>query len=182
MIRSRMALLHHAVVHHAKPRHVRAARSARIRGLAAGALVLVLVACGDSASVRIVLPAEGAMVEGGSVTLTLEVSGVTIATAGTMDEGTGHHHLMLDRDLPVGGLPIPTFQGQIHLGEGETEYELTDLGDGEHMVIAVVGDGSHVPLDPWVVDTVRFVVSGGTPAGGGGGRGGRRGGGGGGGD
>ena len=159
MIPSRMALLRHAIVHPAKPPHVRAARSARIRGLAAGALVLVLGACGGSPSVQIVLPAEGEMVEeGSSVMLTLEVSGLTIAPAGTMDPGTGHHHLMVDRGLPVGGLPIPTFSGQVHLGQGQTEYELTGLDAGEHMVIAVVGDGSHVPLDPWVVDTVRFVV------------------------
>jgi hypothetical protein len=122
-------------------------------------LVLVLGACGGSPSVQIVLPAEGEMVEeGSSVMLTLEVSGLTIAPAGTMDPGTGHHHLMVDRGLPVGGLPIPTFAGQVHLGQGQTEYELTGLDAGEHMVIAVVGDGSHVPLDPWVVDTVRFVV------------------------
>ncbi len=159
MIPSRMALLRHAIVHHAKPPHVRAAGSARIRGLAAGALVLVLGACGGSPSVQIVLPAEGEMVEeGSSVMLTLEVSGLTIAPAGTMDPGTGHHHLMVDRALPVGGLPIPTFPGQVHLGQGQMEYELTGLEAGEHMVIAVVGDGSHVPLDPWVVDTVRFVV------------------------
>jgi len=153
-----MALLRHAIVHHAKPPHVRAA-DARIRGLAAGALVLVLAACGGSPSVQIVLPAEGEMVEeGSSVMLTLEVSGLTIAPAGTMDPGTGHHHLMVDRGLPVGGLPIPTFPGHVHLGQGQMEYELTGLDAGEHMVIAVVGDGSHVPLDPWVVDTVRFVV------------------------
>ena len=159
MIPSRMALLRHARVDHAKPPHVRAAGSARIRGLAAGALVLVLGACGGSPSVQIVLPAEGEMVEeGSSVMLTLEVSGLTVAPAGTMDPGTGHHHLMVDRGLPVGGLPIPTFAGQVHLGQGQTEYELTGLDAGEHMVIAVVGDGGHVPLDPWVVDTVRFVV------------------------
>ena len=156
---SRMALLRHAIVHQAKPPYVRAARSARIRGLAAGALALLLVGCGDSVSVRIVEPAEGAMVEGGSVLVTLEVSGLTIAPAGTMDPGTGHHHLVVDSALPVGGLPIPTFPGvQIHMGQAQTEYELTGLAAGEHMVIAVVGDGAHIPLDPWVVDTIRFVV------------------------
>ena len=159
MIPSRMALLRHAPVHHATARHVRTAGSARIRGLAAGALGLMLVACGDTASVRIVLPAEGAMVkEGSSVMITLEVSGLTIAPAGTMDPGTGHHHLMVDRDLPVGGLPIPTFPGQVHLGQGQVEYEIEGLEAGEHMVIAVVGNGTHIPLDPWVVDTVRFVI------------------------
>ena len=159
MTPSRMALLRHAIVHQAKPPYVRAARSARIRGLAAGALVLLLVGCGDSVSVRIVEPADGAMVEGGSVLVTLEVSGLTIAPAGTMEPGTGHHHLVVDGVLPVGGLPIPTIAGtHVHLGLAQTEYELTGLDAGEHMVIAVVGDGSHIPLDPWVVDTIRFVV------------------------
>ena len=66
-------------------------------------LGLMLVACSDSPSVQIVLPAEGEMVEeGSSVMVTLEVSGLTIAIAGTTDPGTGHHHLMVDRDLPVG--------------------------------------------------------------------------------
>ena len=122
-------------------------------------LGLMLVACSDSASVQIVLPAEGEILEeGSSVMVTLEVSGLTIASAGTTDPGTGHHHLMIDRDLPVGGLPIPSFSGQVHLGEGQLEYEIEGLDAGEHVVIAVVGNGTHIPLDPWVVDTVRFVI------------------------
>lgn len=121
-------------------------------------LGLMLVACSDSASVQIVLPAEGPFEEGSSVMVTLEVSGLTIAPAGTTDPGTGHHHLMIDRDLPVGGLLIPSFPGQVHLGQGQVEYEIEGLDAGEHRVIAVVGDGTHVPLDPWVVDTVRFVI------------------------
>ena len=121
-------------------------------------LGLMLVACSDSASVQIVLPAEGPFEEGSSVMVTLEVSGLTIAPAGTTDPGTGHHHLMIDRDLPVGGLPIPSFPGQVHLGQGRLEYEIEGLDAGEHVVIAVVGNGTHIPLDPWVVDTVRFVI------------------------
>ena len=121
-------------------------------------LGLMLVACSDSPSVQIVLPAEGPFEEGSSVMVTLEVSGLTIAIAGTTDPGTGHHHLMVDRDLPVGGLPIPAFPGQVHLGQGQVEYEIEGLDAGEHMIIAVVGNGTHIPLDPWVVDTVRFVI------------------------
>ena len=159
MTPSRMHLLHHAMAHHAKPRQVRAARSLRIGGLAAGALVLVLAACGDSTTVRITSPGEGAVVaEGASVLVTLEASGVTLAPAGTMEPGTGHHHLVVDGILPVGGLPIPVLPGRVHLGQAQTEYELTGLDVGEHTVIAVLGDGEHVPFDPWVVDTIRFVV------------------------
>lgn len=161
---------------HAIPRYVQAAIMPRFRGFAAGALGLALVACGDapesgeggapseemaapSASVRIVEPADGATVEGGSVLVTLEVSGLTIAPAGTMEPGTGHHHLVVDADLPAAGAPIPSTPGvYIHMGQGQTEYELTDLEPGEHTVIAVVGDGAHIPLMPWVVDTIRFAV------------------------
>jgi hypothetical protein len=98
-------------------------------------------------------------VAGGSVLVTLEVSGLTIAPAGTMEPGTGHHHLVVDADLPAAGLPIPATPGvHIHMGQAQTEYELTGLTAGEHTMIAVVGDGAHIPLSPWVVYTVRFVV------------------------
>ena len=155
-------------VSQAIPRRVRAATSARFRGFAAGALVLALVACTDAPesgagggpSVRIVQPADGATVGGGSVLIRLEVSGFTIAPAGTMEPGTGHHHLMVDTGLPAAGAPIPTTPGvHIHMGQAQTEYELTDLAAGAHTVIAVVGDGSHIPLTPMVVDTLRFVVN-----------------------
>jgi hypothetical protein len=93
------------------------------------------------------------------VVVMLEVSDLLIAPAGTMDAGTGHHHLIVDTDLPEAGAPIPSTPGvHIHMGKAQTELELTDLAPGEHVVIAVVGDGGHVPLSPWVADTVRFVV------------------------
>ena len=159
-----------AMLGHSNRPHVRTAMSGRVRGLAAGALVLALVGCGDApeeggapaeagASVRISQPVAGARVAGGSVLVTLEVSGLTIAPAGTMEPGTGHHHLVVDAELPAAGLPIPATPGvYIHMGQAQTEYELTGLAAGEHTVIAVVGDGAHIPLSPWVVDTVRFVV------------------------
>jgi hypothetical protein len=165
MISPSMALLGYTI---APP--VRTAMIGRARGLAAGALVLALVACGDApegegtpaeagASVRISQPAAGARVADGSVLVMLEVSGLTVAPAGTMEPGTGHHHLVVDAELPAVGLPIPSTPGvYIHMGQAQTEYELTGLAAGEHTVIAVVGDGAHIPLSPWVVDTVRFVV------------------------
>ena len=167
MISPSMVLLAHAI-----PPQVRTLMSERVRRLATAAVVLALVACADApesgdggapaeaaASVRISQPADGASVAGGSVLVTLEVSGLIIAPAGTMDAGTGHHHLVVDAELPAAGVPIPATAGvHIHMGQAQTEYELTGLEAGEHTVIAVVGDGAHIPLSPWVVDTVRFVV------------------------
>ena len=148
--------------------HIRPTTGKRFRGLTAGILVLALVACGGAPesegggvqgpSVQIVQPADGATV-GSSVLVMLEVSGLTIAPAGTMDPGTGHHHLVVDTDLPAAGAPIPSTPNvHIHMGQAQTEYEITGLAPGEHTVIAVVGDGAHMPLMPTVADTVRFVV------------------------
>ena len=112
-----------------------------------------------SPSVTITQPADGAAIEGNSVLVAFQVSDLRIVPEGTQEDGTGHHHIVVDADLPAPGVPIPATPGvHIHLGAAQTEFELTDLTVGEHTVIAVVGDWVHVPLDPWVVDTVRFVV------------------------
>lgn len=110
-------------------------------------------------SVTIVAPATGDTVDGPAVTVRLATEGVRIVLAGDTTTGTGHHHLYLDDDLTPGDVPIPTVPGRIiHMGDGSTEYTFEDVAPGEHRLIAVVGDGVHVPLQPWVVDTVTFVV------------------------
>ncbi len=94
------------------PRPARGMTSTRFKAMAVS--LLVLAACGDApesesaseegavqaASVQIVEPADGATV-GSSVLIRLEVAGLTIAPAGTMDPGTGHHHLVVDADIRV---------------------------------------------------------------------------------
>jgi hypothetical protein len=112
-----------------------------------------------SPSVTITQPADGAVIEGNSVLVAFQVSDLRIVPAGTQEDGTGHHHIIVDSALPAPGVPIPATPGvHIHLGAAQTEFELTDLTVGEHTVLAVVGDWMHVPLDPWVIDTVKFVV------------------------
>ena len=86
-------------------------------------------------------------------------SGVRIVPAGDTTAGTGHHHLYLDQDLGQPGEVVPSIPGHVvHLGTGASEYVFIDVPSGEHRLIAVVADGLHVPLQPWVTDTVRFVV------------------------
>lgn len=111
------------------------------------------------AEVTIVEPAEGAVVEGPSVRVRLEASGVRIVLAGDTTSGTGHHHIFLDDDLSPAGQPVPSVPGRIvHMGDGSAEYLFDDVAAGEHRLITVVADGVHVPLQPWVVDTVTFTV------------------------
>jgi hypothetical protein len=111
-------------------------------------------------TVTITFPEEGAVVNGPTVTVQLSTT-VPLAPAGEMTEGTGHHHLYLDADLTEPGVPVPTVPNSIvHMGDASSSFtfEFDDMSYGPHRLIAVVADGVHVPLQPWVVDTVNFEV------------------------
>lgn len=109
--------------------------------------------------VTITSPAEGQVVEGPSVGVLMGAHGFVVVPAGDTTHNSGHLHLFLDRDLSPVGIPIPKEEGHIiHLGTGDIAYTFESVPPGEHRLIAVVGDALHVPLQPWVVDTVRFTV------------------------
>jgi len=110
-------------------------------------------------TVTILQPQDGDTISGDSVVVRLSASGVDIVPAGDTVPGTGHHHLYLDTDLGQPGEVVPTVPGHVvHLGTGASEYVFRDVAPGNHRLIAVVANGLHVPLQPWVVDTVSFVV------------------------
>lgn len=112
-----------------------------------------------TATVAILEPTQGTEVQGPNLLVRLTAQGVEIVPAGELVPGTGHHHLYLDADLTDGSVPVPTVPGQIiHLGTGVSEYTFENVAPGEHRLIAVVADGLHIPLQPWVVDTVTFTV------------------------
>jgi hypothetical protein len=129
-------------------------------------LALTTAACGDAApdsetpaTSETPEPTEGSVVEGGTVTVRLSVDGFPIVEAGDMTSGTGHHHLYLDADLTAADEPVPTVAGSIvHMGDASSVYTFEGVAPGEHRLIAVVADGVHVPLLPWVVDTITFTV------------------------
>jgi hypothetical protein len=110
-------------------------------------------------TVSILEPETSAELMLNSVTVRLSVVGFPIVPAGDMTPGTGHHHLFLDADVTDAGEPIPTVPGSIvHMGNGASEYTFENVTRGQHRLIAVVADGAHVPLQPWVMDTVVFNV------------------------
>ena len=111
-----------------------------------------------AASVTIVEPADGAVLDAGPVRVAFEVEGLEIVPAGTMDPGTGHHHVIVNDDVDW-TVPIPADPGvHIHMGQAQTETVLENLPPGEHRLIAVVADGVHIPLDPPVADTVTITI------------------------
>src|SRR3954466_4117286 len=102
------------------------------------------------AEVYIVSPKDGAKVKS-PVTVVFGLKGMGIAPAGVKFDNTGHHHLLIDTDVPAdAGAPLPASEKVVHFGKGQTETTLT-LPPGTHTLQLLLGDFSHVPHNPAVV-------------------------------
>jgi hypothetical protein len=82
-----------------------------------------------------------------------------LAPAGTDRENSGHHHLLIDTDLPPLDQPIPNDFNHLHFGVGQSEAEIT-LKHGQHTLQLLLGDKDHIPHTPPVLSkriTIRVV-------------------------
>ena len=98
------------------------------------------------AQLYFVTPSNGESVTS-PIVVRFGLRGMGVAPAGVEQAGTGHHHLIVDADLPPTGLPIPATDHYRHFGKGQTEVTLT-LEPGEHTLQLLLGDHFHVPHDP----------------------------------
>lgn len=60
---------------------------------------------------------------------------------------TGHHHLLIDVDLPPLDKEIPNDRNHLHFGAGETETTI-ELPPGKHTLQLLMGDEKHIPTNP----------------------------------
>jgi hypothetical protein len=70
-----------------------------------------------------------------------------VAPKGVSFPNTGHHHLLIDTDLPPADQEIPSDRNHLHFGMGETETVL-ELPPGKHTLQLLMGDDKHVPHNP----------------------------------
>jgi hypothetical protein len=75
------------------------------------------------------------------------LSGMGVAPAGLEKNNTGHHHLIIDSELPDYDHPVPNDDNHLHFGTGQTEAEVT-LEPGPHKLQLLFADARHVPHDP----------------------------------
>ena len=101
------------------------------------------------AEVYIISPADGATVSS-PVTVKFGLKGMGVAPAGIAFENSGHHHLLIDSDLPPMSAPFPTDAKHVHFGKGQTEATV-ELPPGKHTLQLVLGDHLHTPHEPPVV-------------------------------
>jgi hypothetical protein len=99
-------------------------------------------------------------------TIRFGLRGMGVAPAGTDRQNTGHHHLIIDSDLPPLDQPIPSDFNHLHFGAGQTEAEV-DLAPGDHTLQLLLGDSGHIPHSPPVMSgriRVRVVDAASVPA------------------
>jgi len=75
-----------------------------------------------------------------------------------VNEGKGHHHLLMDLSLPTDWKRrIKKNVNHTHLGNGD-DCKTLHLDSGKHTIRALFGYGNHKPYYPPLTDTVVITV------------------------
>lgn len=99
------------------------------------------------AKVYIIWPSDGQVIHGGKFWLRMGLSGAGVAPAGVEKPNTGHHHLLIDADVPPLDQEIPNDKNHVHFGAGLTEARI-ELPPGRHTLQLLFADADHVPHKP----------------------------------
>ena len=93
-----------------------------------------------------VTPADGATVTS-PVRVEFGLDNMAVVPAGTEAPASGHHHVIIDAELPPFDQPIPADANHVHYGSGASSAQL-ELAPGQHTLQLLLGDHLHVPHDP----------------------------------
>jgi len=100
----------------------------------------------EGTEVYFISPADGDTVSS-PVLVRFGLRGMGIAPAGVEWENTGHHHLIINADLPALDDYIPADDNHVHFGGGQSEAEI-ELPPGTHTLQLLFADEFHLPHDP----------------------------------
>ncbi len=118
----------------------------------------ISTALAGTRAIAISKPLNGATVTS-PVKVCMVAHSVTVEPAKKgVHDGKGHHHILLDADLP-GDLskPIGKDAQHLHMGDGSICKEVK-LDAGTHVIRALFAKGNHVPYNPPITATVIINV------------------------
>ena len=95
----------------------------------------------------IIWPSDGAVIHGGKLWVRMGLRNMGVCPKGVAVPNTGHHHLLIDTDLPPLDQEIPSDRQHLHFGAGETDARI-ELPPGKHTLQLILGDHNHVPHVP----------------------------------
>ena len=101
----------------------------------------------ENAEVYIIWPTEGTVIHGGKFWLRMGLRNMGVCPKGFNIPNVGHHHVLIDADLPAMDEQIASDRNHLHFGAGETEARI-ELAPGKHTLQLLLGDHQHVPHVP----------------------------------
>ena len=102
-------------------------------------------------------PKDGS-IHSGAVEVKFGLKGFGVAPAGYNIPNTGHHHLIIDAELPNLQLPVPANSNYLHFGLGQTQTTIT-LNSGTHTLRLLMGNYLHIPhQDPIFSKEITIIV------------------------
>ena len=103
-------------------------------------------ASNSDARVFFITPADGASVTS-PVVVEFGMESMMVVPAGDSTANSGHHHVLVDTDLPDLSLPVPKDERHVHFGDGSSATEL-GLAPGDHTLQLLFADFLHIPHEP----------------------------------
>ena len=100
----------------------------------------------EDARVFFIMPADGEVVSN-PLLVEFGLAGMEIRPAGDNRSNSGHHHIIIDTELPPFDLPIPADEHHVHFGDGSSKTELT-LSPSQHTLQLLFADYRHIPHNP----------------------------------
>jgi hypothetical protein len=101
-------------------------------------------------------PKDGAEIKG-PVKVVMRVEGMEVKPADGVVEGTGHHHILINKDFMPPGQVIPTDDTHRHFGKGQTEAVL-ELPPGDYKLTLQFADGLHRSYGKDLSSTIKIKV------------------------
>ena len=102
-------------------------------------------------------PNDGEVLKCDNFRVWFGLRGMGIAPAQQKKTNTGHHHLLVDVDVPPLDQEIPNDRNHLHFGGGQSETRLS-LSPGKHTLQLLFADDRHIPHDPPVMSKRKTIT------------------------
>ena len=91
------------------------------------------------------------------ILIEMGVLGMKIKPAGKLEPGTGHHHILINKNSMPYGEIIPMDEQHLHYGKGDTTTTI-NLPSGHHVLTLQFANGMHASYGEQFSNTINVYI------------------------